>query len=294
MDKEKIIQNVTAQIIGEVSSYIQNHMEQKMVCPRIEIYYDFLKEEKIMEQIETIKGDCSWEELESVVPIIRQNIYEYLNNGEYADYVKWSDLEAERFRKQPELDKLSSELEQIKEKQANITLAKKSEANKENYYISKKILEGELYKKTAAIHGNLFAKWDAVIKNYVPVVIAEVKTYLQTCLDKKVPFSYSYIRESINNADNLIDYIEQQGDKNFSEIRVRDAETLTYVVNLYIATYMHEGEYADYVKWSSLETERLRKQPELDKLNDELNEIEEKQRQTEYAQTIASSSIGIK
>ena len=57
---------------------------------------------------------------------------------------------------------------------------------------------------------------------------------------------------------------------------------------------MHEGEYADYVKWSSLETERLRKQPELDKLNDELNEIEEKQRQTEYAQTIASSSIGIK
>ena len=57
---------------------------------------------------------------------------------------------------------------------------------------------------------------------------------------------------------------------------------------------MHEGEYADYVKWSNLETERLRKQPELDKLNAELNEIEEKQRQTEYAQTIASSSIGIK
>ena len=294
MDKEKIIQNVTVQIIREVSAYIQNHMEQKMVCPRIEIYYDFLKEEEIREQLETIKGDCSWEELKSVVPIIRKNIYEYLNNGEYADYVKWSDLEDKRLRKQPELDKLNSELEEIKEKQANITFAKKPETNKENYYISKKILEGELYLKTAEIYGDLFAKWDAVIKNYVPAVIAEVKTYLQTCLDKKVPFSYSCIRESINNADNLIDYIEQQDDKNFSEIRVKDAETLTYVVNLYIITYMNEGEYADYVKWSKLENERLRKQPELDKLNDELNEIEEKQRQTDYAQTIASSSIGIK
>ena len=116
-----------------------------MVCPRIEIYYDFLKEEEIMEQLETIKGDCSWEELKSVVPIIRKNIYEYLNNGEYADYVKWSDLEDKRLRKQPELDKLNSELEEIKEKQANITFAKKPETNKENYYISKKILEGELY-----------------------------------------------------------------------------------------------------------------------------------------------------
>ena len=54
---------------------------------------------------------------------IRTNVYEYMYNGEFTDYVKWSNLENEKRKKQTEIVEKQNELEQIKQKQMQTNFA---------------------------------------------------------------------------------------------------------------------------------------------------------------------------
>lgn len=131
MNKEKMVQEVSTQIINQVSAYFQELMEQKEPYNIYAINEGFLSEDKITDYLyENGAINYSLQEVALLRHTIRTNVYEYMYNGEFADYVKWSDLENEKAKKQTEivekqneLDKLNSELEQINQKQMQTNFA---------------------------------------------------------------------------------------------------------------------------------------------------------------------------
>ena len=131
MNKEKMIQEVSTQIINQVSAYFQEQMEQKEPYNIYIINEVFLSEDKITDYLYEIGAiNYSLQEVDLLRQTIRTNVYEYMYNGEFTDYVKWSNLENEKRKKQTEivekqneLDKLNSELEQIKQKQMQTNFA---------------------------------------------------------------------------------------------------------------------------------------------------------------------------
>ena len=131
MNKEKMIQEVSTQIINQVSAYFQEQMEQKEPYNIYVINEVFLSEDKITDYLYEIGAiNYSLQEVDLLRQTIRTNVYEYMYNGEFTDYVKWSNLENEKRKKQTEivekqneLDKLNSELEQIKQKQMQTNFA---------------------------------------------------------------------------------------------------------------------------------------------------------------------------
>lgn len=131
MNKEKMIQEVSTQIINQVSAYFQEQMEQKEPYNISVINEVFLSEHKITDYLYEIGAiNYSLQEVDLLRQTIRTNVYEYMYNGEFTDYVKWSNLENEKRKKQTEivekqneLDKLNLELEQIKQKQMQTNFA---------------------------------------------------------------------------------------------------------------------------------------------------------------------------
>ena len=119
-----MIQEVSTQIINQVSAYFQEQMEQKEPYNIYVINEVFLSEDKITDYLyENGAINYSLQEVDLLRQTIRTNVYEYMYNGEFTDYVKWSNLENEKRKKQTEIVEKQNELEQIKQKQMQTNFA---------------------------------------------------------------------------------------------------------------------------------------------------------------------------
>ena len=124
MNKEKMIQEVSTQIMNQVSAYFQEQMEQKEPYNIYVINEVFLSEDKITDYLYEIGAiNYSLQEVDLLRQTIRTNVYEYMYNGEFTDYVKRSNLENEKRKKQTEIVEKQNELEQIKQKQMQTNFA---------------------------------------------------------------------------------------------------------------------------------------------------------------------------